>query len=355
MAARHRVSNVGARHASPDASNHPFGELLLAWYRNGHRDLPWRGATDPYRIWVSEVMLQQTRARAVVPYYERFLARFPTVEALAAATEPDVLALWSGLGYYSRARNLRLGAQQIVAAGGFPRQYDAILRLPGIGDYTAAAIASMAFYLPHAALDGNVMRVVARVQNDAADIGAGRTRQRFRGIAQGWLDGNPPGLFNQALMELGATVCLPRNPLCLVCPVAACCRGRQEGVADQLPVKLRRTLPVRIDGVLLVVRQRGRILLRQRPAGARRMAGFWDLPAPEDLPRAHVGTRLGEIRHTITHHHYTLTVRAAAVRADETPAQPAASTDFAWFRPGCLAEIPLSTTARKALRAAGIV
>jgi A/G-specific adenine glycosylase len=305
-------------------------------------------------------MLQQTRARAVVPYYERFLARFPTVEALAAATEPDVLALWSGLGYYSRARNLRLGAQQIVAAGGFPRQYDAILRLPGVGDYTAAAIASMAFHLPNAALDGNVMRVVARVQNDAADIGAGRTRQRFRAIAQAWIDEawlglNPPGLFNQALMELGATVCLPRNPLCLVCPVAACCRGRQEGVADQLPVKLRKTVPVKIDGVLLVVRQRGRILLRQRPAGARRMAGFWDLPAPEDLLQAHVGKQLGEIRHTITHHHYTLTVRAATVRAAETPAQPAASVEFAWFRPGRLAEIPLSTTARKALKVAGIL
>jgi A/G-specific adenine glycosylase len=347
MAARHRV-------------NVRFGDLLLAWYRNGHRDLPWRRATDPYRIWVSEIMLQQTRAAAVIPYYERFLARFPTVEALAAATEPNVLALWSGLGYYSRARNLRRAAQQIVAAGGFPSEYGAIRGLPGIGDYTAAAIASMAFHLPHAVLDGNVMRVVARVRNDAADIGAGRTRQRFRAIAQDWLDGNPPGLFNQALMELGATVCLPRNPLCLICPVAACCLGREEGVAAQLPVKLRKAVPVKIDGVLLVVRHRGRILLRQRPAAARRMAGFWDLPAPEDLPHVRVGKRLGEIRHTITHHHYTLTVRTATVRtatvrAAETPAQPAASIAFEWFRPGRMAEIPLSTTARKALKVAGIL
>jgi A/G-specific adenine glycosylase len=347
MAARHRV---GAGHARPAGPNQRFGDLLLAWYHRGHRDLPWRRATDPYRIWVSEIMLQQTRAQAVVPYYERFLARFPTVESLQAATEPDVLALWSGLGYYSRARNLRLAAQQIVAAGGFPRDYDTIRGLPGVGDYTAAAIASMAFHLPHAALDGNVIRVVARVQNDAADIGAGSTRQRFRAIAQGWLDGNPPGLFNQALMELGATVCLPRNPLCLVCPVAACCRGREEGVAAQLPVKLRKTVPVKISGVLLVVLERGRILLRQRPAGARRMAGFWDLPAPEDLPQAQMGTHLGVIRHTITHHHYTLTVRAA-----ETSDRPAASIEFAWFHPGRLAEIPLSTTARKALKVAGIL
>src|SRR5450432_3705505 len=335
MAARHRV-------------NVRFGDLLLAWYRNGHRDLPWRRATDPFCIWVSEIMLQQTRAAAVIPYYERFLARFPTVESLAAAAEPDVLALWSGLGYYSRARNLRLAAQQIVAAGGFPRDYDAIRGLPGIGDYTAAAIASMAFHLPHAVLDGNVMRVVARVRNDAADIGAGRTRRRFRAIAQDWLDGNPPGLFNQALMELGATVCLPRNPLCLLCPVAACCLGREEGVAAPLPVKLRQAVPVKIDGVLLVVRHRGR------------MAGFWDLPAPEDLPHVRVGKRLGEIRHTITHHHYTLTVRTATVRtatvrAAETRAQPAASIAFEWFRPGRMAEIPLSTTARKALKAAGIL
>jgi A/G-specific adenine glycosylase len=197
--------------------------------------------------------------------------------------------------------------------------------------------------------------VVARVRNDAADIGAGRTRQRFRAIAQAWLaqaclDGNEPGLFNQALMELGATVCVPRNPLCLVCPVAACCRGREEGAAAQLPVKLRKTVPVKIDGVLLVVLDGGRILLRQRHSGARRMAGFWDLPAPEDLPQARVGTRLGEIRHTITHHHYTLTVRAA-----ETPTQPAASQEFAWFHPNRLAEIPLCTTARKALKVAGIV
>src|SRR5436853_2803564 len=185
--------------------------LLLAWYRKSHRDLPWRGTTDPYRIWVSEIMLQQTRAVAVIPYYERFLARFPTVATLAAAPEQDVLALWAGLGYYSRARNLRRAAQAIVAAGGFPRDYDAIRALPGIGDYTAAAVASIAFSLPHAVLDGNVMRVVARVENEGADIGTVRTRERFRAVAQEWLVPDDPGHFNQALMELGATVCLPRT------------------------------------------------------------------------------------------------------------------------------------------------
>ena len=332
---------------SPPVIN-KVSRLLLAWYARGHRDLPWRNTRDPYPIWVSEIMLQQTRAQAVIPYYRRFLERFPTVAALAAAAEDDVLALWSGLGYYSRARNLRLAAQHIAAAGGFPRDYAAIRALPGIGDYTAAAVGSIAFDLPFAVLDGNVLRVVARVENDAGDISAGRTRERFREIAQQWLDPREPGHFNQALMELGATVCLPRNPLCLVCPLAACCRARQEGTAAQLPVKLRKTDPVRLSGTLLVVRNRGRILLRQRDAAASRMAGFWDLPAPEDLPAAKLGARIGEIRHTITHHHYTLEVRSATASLPDRDG-------FRWFKIAQLAEIPFSTTARKALHLAGIV
>ena len=335
MAARHRLK--------PDISR-----LLLEWYARGHRDLPWRNTRDPYAIWVSEIMLQQTRAQAVIPYYQRFLERFPTVAALAAAEEDDVLALWSGLGYYSRARNLLRAAQQIAAAGGFPSDYDGIRALPGIGDYTAAAVGSIAFDLPFAVLDGNVLRVVARVANDAADISSARTRERFREMAQQWLDPREPGHFNQALMELGATVCLPRNPLCLVCPLAACCRARQEGTAAQLPVKLRKTEAIHLNGTLLVVRNRGRILLRQRHAAASRMAGFWDLPAPEDLPAARLGARIGEIRHTITHHHYTLEVRSATAPLPD-------ADGFRWFTLAQLAEIPFSTTARKALHLAGLV
>jgi A/G-specific adenine glycosylase len=294
--------------------------LLLAWYRKGHRDLPWRGTADPYRIWVSEIMLQQTRAVAVIPYYERFLLRFPTVDALAAAPEQDVLALWAGLGYYSRARNLRRAAHAIVAGGGFPRDYEAIRALPGVGDYTAAAVASMAFELPHAVLDGNVMRVVARVENDGSDIGSARTRERFRAVAQEWLDLAEPGQFNQALMELGATVCLPRNPLCLLCPLQERCGARAAGTVAQVPVKLRRVEPVRLAGTLLVIREGGRLLLRQRDAGSSRMAGFWDLPTPDDLPGIKPGPRLGEIRHTITNHHYTLEVRQAKPLAAGQPA-----------------------------------
>jgi len=327
----------------------PISRLLLAWYRGGHRDLPWRRVSDPYRIWVSEVMLQQTRAQAAIPYYERFLDRFPTVEALASAGEEEVLTLWSGLGYYARARNLLRAARQVAAAGEFPRDYDGIRALPGVGGSTAAAIASMAFGLPCAVVDGNVLRVVARVENDAADIASPRTRERFRDVAQGWLDPRHPGLFNQALMELGATVCLPGKPRCPVCPVALLCRARESGTVLELPVKLRKTRPVRIAGALLVVRKGRSILLRQREAGARRMAGFWDLPAPEDLPGSRTGARLGEIRHTITHHHYTLTVLAG------TPPAGPASPPFRWFAPAALMEIPLSTTARKALKLAGIL
>jgi A/G-specific adenine glycosylase len=270
------------------------------------------------------------------------------VESLAAAPEDEVLALWSGLGYYSRARNLRRAAQQIAGSDGFPRDHEAIRALPGIGDYTAAAIASIAFHLPHAVLDGNVLRVVSRVTNDAADIAQARTRDRFRAVVQEWLDPRHPGVFNQALMELGATVCLPRSPQCLVCPLTDVCRAREEGTAAQLPVKLRKTEPVRLDGTLLIVRRDSQVLLRQREADARRMAGFWDLPSPEDLPGARTSRHFGEIRHTITHHHYTLQVCAASGAVPE-------ATPFGWFDASGLDAIPLSTTTRKALKLAGIL
>lgn len=292
-------------------------------------------------------MLQQTRAQAVIPYYERFLQRFPTVEALAAAREEEVLTLWSGLGYYSRARNLRRAARQVAAGGGFPGEYKGIRALPGVGDYTAAAVASIAFELPHAVVDGNVLRVVARVTDDASDIASAGTRARFRGIVEEWLDRRRPGAFNQALMELGATVCLPAAPRCGACPLAGVCRARQAGTEAQLPVKLRRTQPVEIAAELLVARRGGRVLLRRKEDGARRLAGFWELPSPQELPHARIGARIGKFRHTITHHRFTFTVKAASARAPGPP--------FGWVRTPQLAEIPLSTTARKALKLAGIL
>ena len=320
---------------------------LLAWYRKGHRDLPWRRTSDPYRVLVSEIMLQQTRARAVVPYYERFLERFPTVESLAAAREEETLALWSGLGYYSRARNLWRAARQITAAGAFPVDYAALSGLPGVGPYTAAAVASIAFGLPHAAVDGNGLRVAARIGNDAADIGAARTRERFAEMVEQWLDRRNPGDFNQALMELGATVCLPKAPLCQQCPLAPLCKAHDAGTAAALPVKLRRREPVRIEVRLLLVRKGGWVLLVRQPDGGGRMAGFWRLPEESDLPEAKRGARVGEFRHSITHHRYVCELWTAKAR----PVGP----QFAWLDPQRLDEVPLGAAARKALRLAGLL
>jgi A/G-specific adenine glycosylase len=318
---------------------------LLAWYRQGHRDLPWRRTPDPYSVWVSEIMLQQTRAQAVIPYYQRFLERFPTVERLAAAEDEEALSLWSGLGYYSRARNMLRAARMVAAAGRFPRDYETIRALPGVGDYTAAAIASIAFGIPRAAVDGNALRVIARVENDSSNIGAARARERLRAIAGEWLPRHAPGDFNQALMELGATVCLPRRPRCAECPLEPRCAASAAGTAASLPVKPLPAITVRLESSLLVVRRAQRVLLRRAL-----MTGFWDLPTPEDLPNARHGARLGSFRHSITHHRYLFTVFQASGWRGEASAR----NGLRWVDPSQLAEIPLGSAARKALKLAGL-
>ena len=273
-------------------------------------------------------MLQQTRVVAVIPYYERFLARFPRVEDLAAASEIEVLAMWSGLGYYSRARNLQKAARQIVAAGGFPRDYESIRALAGIGDYTAAAVGSIAFGLPHAAIDGNVRRVVMRLTGDGkADVGA---------VATQLLDVRHPGRWNQAVMELGATVCLPREPLCGACPLAAECDAKRCNLQRDLPPPRKRAAIVRKELTLLVIRSKGRILLTPSP----RVSGFWDLP--EMFSGVRLGSRLGMFRHAITNSQYQCEVREA--RMGVRP------RECRWWDMGKLGEIPLSTAAKKALR-----
>src|SRR5271157_1728605 len=203
---------------------------LLAWYRQHKRDLPWRRTEDPYRIWISEIMLQQTRVAAVLPYYPRFLELFPDVRALARAPEQTLLAAWAGLGYYSRARNLQKAAKYIVELGEFPRTYSSLRELPGVGDYTGAAVASIAFGLPHAVMDGNVARVMSRLMAEAGDIKSDAVRRRLRALAEVLLDRRHPGEFNQALMELGATVCVPKRPLCESCPVRLYCEARKQGL-----------------------------------------------------------------------------------------------------------------------------
>src|ERR1700681_953219 len=233
-----------------------FRKQLLGWFRQFHRDMPWSRNKDSYRIWLSEIMLQQTRVAAVIPYYERFLERFPDVNALAAAPQEEVLRLWSGLGYYSRARNLQRAAQQIVAKHGgvLPRVAAAALELPGIGRYTAAAILSIAYGAKHAVLDGNVARVLARLFAVRGDLRDARRWQGLQKQADALLDPKSPGDWNQAMMELGATLCTPRAPQCLLCPIAQFCRGRKLGLAESLPEahKKRSTIEIALASAVLI-------------------------------------------------------------------------------------------------------
>src|SRR6266699_3579300 len=219
-----------------------FRRQLLGWFREFQRDLPWRRTTDPYRIWLSEIMLQQTRVVAAIPYYQRFLQRFPDVRMLATAPQEEVLRWWAGLGYYSRARNLQKAAQEIVAkyGGEFPTRLKDLLALPGIGNYTAAAILSLAFGEKHAVLDGNVARVLARLGAIRGDLRESRQWQELQKTADRLLESKSPGDWNQAMMELGATLCTPKSPQCLLCPVAQSCEGRKLGIAELLPEKRKK-------------------------------------------------------------------------------------------------------------------
>lgn len=335
-----------------------FRHELLGWYDRAQRSLPWRATSahgEPagfYPVWLSEIMLQQTRVEAVIPYFLRFLERFPSIESLAAAPEADVLALWSGLGYYSRARSLHRAAQQI-ARSGVPAGYAEVRALPGVGEYTASAVSSIALGLAHAAVDGNVTRVLTRLTNDAAEITSPGARRRVRVLAAQLLDPARPGDFNQAMMELGATVCLPRNPLCSVCPVARFCAARAAGTERALPVKLKKR---KTRGIALhpaVLESDGCVYLIERGAAERRLAGFWELP-----PRALVAglsrrlKKISAFRHQIVNDRFRVTVwhaRCAEFSIGRFPgAEPPRGR---WVKIADLARIPLTTVARKALAA----
>jgi A/G-specific adenine glycosylase len=245
-----------------------FRKQLLGWFRQFQRDLPWRRTKDPYCIWLSEIMLQQTRVAAAIPYYERFLQRFPDVHALAAAPQEEVLRLWSGLGYYSRARNLQKAAQQIVAKHGglFPARMDDALALPGIGIYTATAILSIAFGEKHAVLDGNVARVLARLGAIHGDLRGSQRWQELQETADRLLEPKSSGDWNQAMMELGATLCTPKSPQCLLCPVAQFCEGRRLGIAESLPEKRKTRATVQVTlAAAVFVDEKGQTLLLPRP------------------------------------------------------------------------------------------
>lgn len=319
---------------------------LAAWYERWKRDLPWRRTRDPYRIWVSEIMLQQTRVAAVIPYYDRFLERYPTLDALAAAEEQELLGMWAGLGYYSRARNLQAAAKEMVRLGGFPQEYASIRALPGVGEYTAAAVGSIAFGLPHAVVDGNVIRVMARFLAESGDITSGVTKNRLREAAEAFLDREEPSRHNQAVMELGATICTPKDPECGKCPLAEWCAGRARGLARELPVKTRKTVIRRVERSLLVVMRNGNLLLWQRPPDAAILSGFWELPEPHQLPKVKVGAALHQFKHSITNHIYHFRVFEATVGRWNPPEE----AGFRWVSWEGLGAVPLSTTARKALR-----
>jgi A/G-specific adenine glycosylase len=281
-------------------------------------------------------MLQQTRVEAAIPYYLRFLERFPSLQALADAPESAVLAVWSGLGYYSRARNLHRAAQ--AAAAEMPATYGDLRALPGIGPYTAAAIASIVFGEPHAAVDGNVIRVVSRLTNDGGEVASAPVRQRLGGEAQRLLDPRRPGDFNQAMMELGATVCVPGAPKCGECPVVRHCEGKAAGRERELPVKARKPVVRDIELDLLVLRRGDEVFLVQRGASESRLAGFWELPA----------TKNGEPAARFTHRIVNDRFRVGVCIGPE----PGRLPEGQWFPVGRLREIPLTTVARKALQLA---
>jgi len=258
-----------------------FRKQLLEWFRQFQRDLPWRRTTDPYRIWLSEIMLQQTRVAAAIPYYERFLQRFPDVHALAAAPQEEVLRLWSGLGYYRRARNLQKAAQQIVAkhGGQFPARLDDVLALPGVGNYTAAAILSIGFGEKHAVLDGNVARVVARLGAIRGDLREPQRWQELQKNADRLLEPKSPGDWNQAVMELGATLCTPKSPQCLLCPVAQFCEGRKLGIAECLPEKRKKRATVEVTLAAAVFADgNGQTVLLPPPKNTREKASADHVP-----------------------------------------------------------------------------
>ena len=339
---------------------------LLGWYRRNRRDLPWRRTRDPYEIWISEAMLQQTRVETVIAYYQRFLELFPTVASLAEAESDDVLGAWAGLGYYSRARNLQKAAQAVVDqhGGRLPETADLLRELPGIGRYTAGAIASIAFDRPEPVVDGNVARVLTRLLDIRKDVKDPRVTARLWDEAAKLATGPDPGDFNQALMELGATVCTPKSPRCMDCPVSRSCAGLRAGDPEVLPIKTKQPAPKRIEAVAGLVMRRGKALAVRRPPRGL-LGGLWELPGGEltarEKPQVGIqrtlqdrvglsvpgAERVGAVEHAFTHrrlrlHVYRCEPPEGRVKLDGFDAHR-------WLSPRGLPNLPQSAVMRKAL------
>jgi len=345
-----------------DKSHVTFQKALLRWFRANRRAYPWRRNRNPYRVWLAEVMLQQTRIAAVIPYYEKFLRRFPNIESLAGAPEREVLQYWAGLGYYSRARNLRRAARQIVARhrGKFPRTMEEAIALPGIGRYTAAAILSIAHGAPLAALDGNVARVLARVGAVRGDLRAPQRWRRLEATAQEFLPIESAGDWNQALMELGEIICTPRSPRCSECPVRTWCESRKRGLVEVIPTPRAKpaTVHQRIAAAVLLDSRRRTLLVRDPGAHDDVLfSRMWQFPAVEasrdaasELTR-HLRDRYGidpsalselaPARHSVTYRNITLAPFLA--RVDELPPIPRSRR----VPLSDIGRVPLSSATRK--------
>ena len=295
-----------------------FTSAILQWYAANGRDLPWRRTRDPYAIWLSEIILQQTRIAQGQAYWERFMARFPDVESLAAASEDEVLRLWEGLGYYSRGRNLLAAARQIATAGAFPSTLEGIRDLKGVGDYTAAAIGSIAFGLPAAVVDGNVYRVLSRYYGIDTPIGSTAAKKEFTALAQSLLPADRPGDFNQAMMDFGAIQCTPASPACLTCPLAATCVALREGRVESLPVRQRAAAVQTRQLVYVYLRCQGRTAIRRRGAGDI-WQGLWE-PLTELLPGVEAKLLRQGVRHQLTHR--TLIADFYLAETQQAPALP---------------------------------
>lgn len=314
-----------------------FRRLLLGWYTHSQRKLPWRGATDPYHILVSEIMLQQTRVAVVEERYTKFIAQFPSAEKLARAKEDTVLAAWSGLGYYRRARALHGDAKEIVRRGSFPLTVPELMELPGVGRYTAAAVASIAFGEPIAVVDGNVKRVIDRVVNRKTVPAGSNAENKYWEIAGQLLDQQSPGDFNQAMMELGAMVCLPAQPMCHACPVANLCGARGPTEKAERPARRKAVLHYALAC------RNGSVLLRQRNKQTSLMPGMWELPEIEAASKESKSPLL-KLRHSITTTDYTVFVHAEKKRKSQADR---------WIPLSSVYRLPLTGLTRKIIRGLG--
>lgn len=349
-----------------DESQQEFREALLTWFKRYHRKMPWRGIDDPYRIWVSEVMLQQTQVKKVVDYYERFTERFPNVQQLAAAPLQDVLKVWEGLGYYARARNLHKAAQFIMTEldGEIPKDYATFRKLPGVGDYSAAAMHSIAFNAPYAAVDGNIKRVLARLYLINAPINEASSAKHFQQKADDLLDQDEPGLFNQAMMELGATVCRPQSPTCLVCPVNMFCEAFHAARQDEFPHR-RKTEPTPEHHIAAGVIYKGsEVLIVQRPLEGL-LGGLWEFPngqigekeTAEDACIRHITDvvnlsvtnvkYLTRVRHAFTHFKIVVDVFQCEYQSGEVVLN--GPIDSKWVKLTALQDYPLPRATHKFL------